>query len=928
MKKRNILLIPLLIIAVVFFYAPTINAATISSGNTYASTDGTSGRLVINSVNSSISGSTWNVSISYTINMVNSYLYTGGSGYYRYFSATINGVGGGAVMIKTNLESWSKSSSHSFTYSMSIPVDPNNNIASARFTVTDGNGSFGDVATFDTGAGNTVTLQAVQKATGLTLNISNTTLYTGQTAAISPSVSPSNTYNSAVSYSSSNVGVASVSASGVITALKAGSATITVTTADGSNIARTVAVTVKQYVSSISVDYASHILYTGETISITASTSPNDASDMSLSYTSSDPSIAIVSESGIITALKAGNVAVTVTALDRSTVKSTIAVTVLQKATILTIDNPITCLYTGETHQILCTLLPIDTSNKAVTYSSSDLNIADVSASGLIFAKTPGTTTISVATADGSNLVQTFLLTVKQYVTSITTMPSDSILYTADTLQLDVETYPSVATDNTLSFISSNPDVAEVDSIGLITAMKAGTTTIIVTATDRNTITAQVTITVKQHAEQMTIDNPIKEIYIGESYQLSYSVLPTDTTDQTLNYTSSDFEIATIDAFGIITPVAKGTTTITAVTNDGSNLTHSFEIEVLQHVTSISADQNDLTLYTGEDMNLSLSVLPNDASNQKLIFTSSDENIVKINHNGKVSALKAGTVNITVSAEDGSNVSLVIPVTVKQYAVKISVGETIVALITDSTYQITPSVYPADTTDPSITYESSDTAILTVDENGLVSAHAPGSANVIITASNRNSVSEEISFTIIRLAADIVITQDSPREVTVGSTISILASIIPADASNQALSFTSSDESIATVNQKGVVKGIKEGTCTITIGSTDGTDIEKIITINVKQLNKTTGIAEKTTPPTVSSGITKTSGALMPNEVPSTNVSQSTSILPVPTINRNVVRNVVLMLGAISLLLLIAFRKLWFAPLAKDDEKEEKENEK
>ncbi len=138
MKYLRKTLIPLIIAAAVFFNPLTVSAATISSGSTFASTDGTSGRLVINSVSSSILGSTWNVSVSFTINMVNSWLYTGGADYERYFSAVINSVSGPSMQLKTRTESWNSGTSRTFTYSMSLPVDPDNNAASARFRVADG----------------------------------------------------------------------------------------------------------------------------------------------------------------------------------------------------------------------------------------------------------------------------------------------------------------------------------------------------------------------------------------------------------------------------------------------------------------------------------------------------------------------------------------------------------------------------------------------------------------------------------------------------------------------------------------------------------------------------------------------------------------------------------------------------------------------
>ena len=292
------------------------------------------------------------------------------------------------------------------------------------------------------------------------------------------------------------------------------------------------------------------------------------------------------------------------------------------------------------------------------------------------------------------------------------------------------------------------------------------------------------------------------------------------------------------------------------------------------------------------------------------------------------------SANITITAEDGSNVSLVIPITVKQYAKKISVAESSVEILAGGTKQIVAQVFPADTTDQSLIYESTDEELLTVDENGLVHAHAPGSASVVIIASDQGSVSKEISFHISRLAEDIVINEDTPTEVYVGSTIKIIYDIIPSDTTKQTVSFTSSEQAIASVSSKGIVKGLSEGIVVIKISSTDGTDIEKRVSIKVIQPNETQPIitdqsAEETKTPMLSSAHSQSPGSITASEVPSTNANstQSASILPAPNINCGVVRKIVIILGIISLILLIVFRKLWFAPILKEEEKEKEDEE-
>lgn len=836
MKKLKIIVIMLLLISMaVSFSSVTVSAATISSGSTYSSLDGTSGRLVINSVDSFISGSSWNVTVSFTVNMVNSWLYTGGNEYYRFFIAEINGVTGPAMRIKDNTESWYSGTSHSFSYNLIFPVDPNNNVVSARFRVMDANSNTGDTATFDTGYGNTVILQPVQKATDLSLNVSSKTLYTDNTFTIVPMVSPSNTYNKAVNYSTSDASIASVSSGGIVNAMRAGNAVITVTTADGSNISRTVNVTVLQYVTGITVNDASPTLYTGNIFRLIPQVAPIDATDKTVSFASDNTAVATVNASGMITAVKAGTARVTVTALDRSTVKCTATVTVLQKAASVVINKSLTTLYTGMPYTLRCTVLPSDTTDKSVTYASSDTNVLTIDATGLVMAKKVGTAVITVTTADGSNVSDSVTFTVCQHVTDIVINDTPPILYTGDTFRLTATVLPDDASNKTLSYTSSDAAVASVDTDGLITALKAGNAAITIAATDGSWINKTVTVTVRQRAASLTIDNPIDILYNGQMHQLNCTVLPEDTTDKSVTYSSSDISVAAIDESGLITLAGRGRTTITVTTNDGSAISKSFELEVKQYVESITSDKKELTLYTGEKETLNITVLPENANNKELDFSSSDTSIAAVNANGKITAVKAGTAVITIAAKDGSGCFDTVNITVKQYAEKITVTQNEAELTVDDTYQITASVLPEDTTDKRLTYSSGDESILTVDENGLVTAHAPGKAKVTVTAADRGAVKTEVSFTLKRLMTDIVISENTPKEVYTGREITIRCEILPSDASEKTLIFVSSDESIAMVDKNGVIRGIAAGSVIVTVKSNDGTNIERQVAIDVRQ---------------------------------------------------------------------------------------------
>jgi endoglucanase len=152
--------------------------------------------------------------------------------------------------------------------------------------------------------------------TGVSLTPTSASLTTGQTKQLTPTVSPSNATNRAVTYSSSNTGVATVNNSGLVTAVGAGNATITVKTTDGNKTA-TAAITVTNpsttiAVTSVSLSPASFSLNNGQTKQLTATVSPSNATNRAVTYTSSNTGVATVNNSGLVTAVGVGNATITV----------------------------------------------------------------------------------------------------------------------------------------------------------------------------------------------------------------------------------------------------------------------------------------------------------------------------------------------------------------------------------------------------------------------------------------------------------------------------------------------------------------------------------------------------------------------------------------------------------------------------------------
>ena len=223
---------------------------------------------------------------------------------------------------------------------------------------------------------------------------------------------------------------------------------------------------------------------------------------------------------------------------------------------------------------------------------------------------------------------------------------------TSETLQATIN--PSDTTDDkTLKWTSSNPDVATVDNTGKVTAVGGGTATITVKSQNGKEASCEVKVTSK--IESISLNKSNITLSKGTSETLKATINPSDTTDdKTLKWTSSNPNIATVDNTGKVTAVGGGTATITVKSQNGKEA--SCEVKVTSKIESISLNKSNITLSKGTSETLKATINPSDATDDKtLTWKSEDENIAKVDGNGKVTGVGTGTTNITVTTSNGKS---------------------------------------------------------------------------------------------------------------------------------------------------------------------------------------------------------------------------------------------------------------------------------
>ena len=223
----------------------------------------------------------------------------------------------------------------------------------------------------------------------------------------------------------------------------------------------------------------------------------------------------------------------------------------------------------------------------------------------------------------------------------------------------------------------------------------------------------------------------------------------------------------------------------------------------------------------GEKQLLSITVLPMDATDQTLTFSSSDESVAKINGMGRITALKAGVTEIVVSCGDViEKFGLTVTDAGKEVR-DIDLGDCPKELEVGSSQLLTVTVIPEEAIQEKVTYQSSDVNVASVNEIGRITGISVGDAVITVSC---GSVKKDLSIKVVEKKSDeIPVTDieiaDHEDKLEVDKTMTLSATVLPADATDSKVQYKSSDEKIATVNSSGEVKGISKGNVIITVSA-------------------------------------------------------------------------------------------------------------
>lgn len=403
---------------------------------------------------------------------------------------------------------------------------------------------------------------------------------------------------------------------------------------------------------------------------------------------------------------------------------------------------------------------------------------------------------------------------------------------------------PNDANNRQFTLTSSDETIVRVNSNNL-QPKSAGECTITVASKQNPEVNVTYRTIVVQPVTRVQLSAPAKSTYVGKTLQLTPAYSPENASIKGVSWASSNTKVATVDENGLVTGVSRGIATIKATAIDGSGRNANFSVTVQQQPTAITLNEMNFVVNMGSHKTLKATVQPNNTNNKKVVWSSSDESIAKVNSSGRVTPVSVGSCTITCQSVDFPEVSASATVNVHQLVTKIVFAEKEVAFDVNTSLQVFWEVSPQTATNPAVTFSTNKESIATVDENGLITGHKRGECYITAKAVDGSNKSARIKVIVMQPVEGVHMKNDT-LNVGVAESIRATAVLEPSDASNTNMTWVSADTSIATVkgtNTRPSIRGQRWGTTTIT-GTTEDGGFTTSATVKVGNYDKALKITD------------------------------------------------------------------------------------
>ena len=550
-------------------------------------------------------------------------------------------------------------------------------------------------------------------------------------------------------------------------------------------------------------------LLPGDQIKLAAAYS--DGRDYPIQWSSSDPAVAEISDDGALTAVSPGAATITASGV---CMPASIQIAVSEPESI-SLSAGVLTIGAGETvtDGLICTVTP-DRLSGELRWSSTNTRYVKVDkVSGAITGVRAGSAVVTVSTPSG--LRASCKVTVRSAPRSVKLSAGATTLGVGDSAPLSVS-FNSGAFSHGIRYAVSDEAVLRVEG-GRLYAVAPGMATVTVKTFNNKTASLKITVVPAPESVAFTSDAPV--LGVGQTYSLSAAV--NSESASAITYAGDNPEVAEVAPDGSVTARSIGSVTVTAAAYNGASASQT--LTVVPEPTRIDLSASAATLCVGEKLDEPVVATPDNGMTGGLSFKSSNIRYATVSAAGRVSALRAGSVTITVTAYNG--------VTAK-YSIKIVRAPTRLTLsgakllgVGDSAALKVSANSGAGVGHYSLS--SSDPGVLEIDPaaNRIVGI-APGTATV--TVKNFNNRTASLKITVVPAPESVTFTSDAPV-LGVGQTYSLSAAVNPESVS--AITYSGSDDTIAAVSESGEVTALRKGAITVTAAAYNGVSASQTLTV-------------------------------------------------------------------------------------------------
>ncbi|MDY5220349.1 MAG: Ig-like domain-containing protein [Eubacteriales bacterium] len=565
-----------------------------------------------------------------------------------------------------------------------------------------------------------------------------------------------------------------------------------------------------EFLLRLTID-ACPVLAPGATCTLRASYS--DGADYGVSWSSSDPSIAEVAADGSLTAVAPGSATITAQGI---CAPASISVTVaVPEPEFLSLNVASIVIGQGETleNALACTVLP-EGCDANLTWTSSSTRYVKVDKdTGALYGVRAGSATVAVSTDNGLRAV--CKVTVRSAPKSVKLTVSKTVLGVNDAASFAVS-FPSNTYSHHIDYSIDNESVLRIEN-GQLCAVGPGTAKLTVRTFNGKTASVAVTVVPAPESVHFASETPV--LGVGQEFLLSASV--NEGSASAITFTGDNDSVATVTPDGKLVARGEGSCTVTATAYNGISAQQT--VTVVPAPTSIALSATSVTLCVGEKVDEPVTVTPDNGMTGGLSFKSSSARYATVSSTGRVSALRAGSVTITVTAYNGVSAKYTVKI-VKAPSKLTLTGAKLLGVDDSAVLKVTANA-GAGVGQYSLT--SSAPEVLRVEPDGrTITAVSVGTA--VVTARNFNNRTASLSVTVVPAPESVHFASETPV-LGVGQEFLLAASVNEGSAS--AITFTVDNDSVATVTPDGKLVARGEGSCTVTATAYNGISAQQTVTV-------------------------------------------------------------------------------------------------